>query len=119
MRMVRYSYAIIMKTSLGDRRGQLSLDCEQGNCQGVMTLLDTRSSITGTPEPGGQCELRGLLFYSNALMHSSSCAMLEQVTMGMAVTLCRAKYRSDACVTSAALPKCSSWRNCSSLSGLP
>ena len=61
MRMARYSYAIIMETSLGDRRGQLSLDCEQGNCQGVMTLLGTRSSLTGTPEPGGQCELRGLL----------------------------------------------------------
>ena len=62
---------------------------------------------------------RGLCFYAKAPMHSSSCAMLEQVTMGMAITLCRAKYRSDACVTSAALPSCCSHRSSSSLSGLP
>lgn len=61
MRMARYCYAIIMKTPLGDRLGQLSLDCEQGICHGVMTLLGTRSGITGTLEPGGRCELRGLL----------------------------------------------------------
>ncbi|MGN1018729.1 MAG: hypothetical protein ACI4O7_00010 [Aristaeellaceae bacterium] len=59
--MARYCYAITMETPLGDRRGQLSLDCEHGICQGVMTLLGTRSSITGTLEPGGKCELRGLL----------------------------------------------------------
>ncbi|MGN0971750.1 MAG: hypothetical protein ACI4OY_07315 [Aristaeellaceae bacterium] len=59
--MARYAYAITMETPLGDRCGQLLLECEQGICQGVMTLLGTRSSITGTLEPGGQCELRGLL----------------------------------------------------------
>ena len=42
-------------------------------------------------------------FYSKARMHSSSCAMPEQLTMGTAVTLCRAKYRRVSRVTSAAV----------------
>lgn len=59
--MARFSYAITMKTPLGDRRGQLSLDCEQGLCQGMMTLLGTRTSIHGTLDENGRCELKGML----------------------------------------------------------
>ena len=68
--------------------------------------------LTCLSPPGGASAeappflLHGAQSYSKALMHSSSCAMPEQLTMGMAVTLCRAKYRRDARVTSAALPSC-------------
>lgn len=59
--MARYSYVITMKTPLGERRGQLWLECEQGLCQGVMTLLGTQTSISGTIDASGRCELQGLL----------------------------------------------------------
>lgn len=59
--MARYSYLITMKTQLGERRGQLWLECEQGLCQGVMTLLGTQTRISGTLASDGRCQLQGLL----------------------------------------------------------
>lgn len=59
--MAHYLYDITMKTPLGDRRGQLSLDCENGHCQGSMTLLGTKTGIQGTLDETGHCELQGEL----------------------------------------------------------
>lgn len=56
-----YAYAITLKTPLGDRRGQLLLDCENGRCQGILTLLGVQTGVRGTLDETGRCELQGEL----------------------------------------------------------
>ncbi|MGN0747100.1 MAG: hypothetical protein ACI4ML_10530 [Aristaeellaceae bacterium] len=93
--MARYAYAITMKTPLGERRGQLSLDCEQGVCQGVMTLLGTRSGITGTLEPGGQCELRGLLCTLLRTIPYTAAGMLKPERLSLTLKAGNRSYPLD------------------------
>lgn len=59
--MAQYFYAITMKTPLGDRRGSLLLDCEDGQCRGILSLLGTKTGLRGTLDETGRCELRGEL----------------------------------------------------------
>lgn len=59
--MAQYFYDITMKTPLGDRHGQLSLDCENRRCHGTMTLLGTKTGLRGTLDETGRCELQGEL----------------------------------------------------------
>lgn len=61
MSVAHYLYDITMKTPLGDRRGQLSLDCENGYCHGILTLLGTKTSLHGTLDEARRCELQGEL----------------------------------------------------------
>lgn len=61
MRVDRYSYAITMKTPLGERKGQLSLDCGNGWCQGMLTLLGAQTFVQGTLDENWRCELKGEL----------------------------------------------------------
>lgn len=59
--MAQYVYAITMKTPLRDRIGQLLLDCEDRQCQGMLTLLGKKTRIQGTLDEMGHCELKGEL----------------------------------------------------------
>lgn len=59
--MAHYLYDITMKTPLGDRSGQLFLNCENRQCQGMLTLLGAKTHIQGTLDEKGCCELRGEL----------------------------------------------------------
>lgn len=61
MSVAHYLYDITMKTPLGDRIGQFLLDCENCYCQGMLTLLGTKTGIQGTLDETGHCELQGEL----------------------------------------------------------
>lgn len=61
MSVAHYFYDITMKTPLGDRSGQLFLNCENRQCQGMLTLLGTKTGIQGTLDETGHCELQGEL----------------------------------------------------------
>ena len=59
--MAHYLYSITMKTLIGERYGELMLECLQGTCSGFMTLLGTRHSIMGEIQPNGKGQFSGML----------------------------------------------------------
>lgn len=59
--MPEYMYDIILKTEIGDKKGQLALKINQNIVEGMCTLLGFTEPCSGFIDEKGNCTLRGRL----------------------------------------------------------
>lgn len=52
-------YQIVMRTPLGDKRGQLQMEVREQSISGYLDILGHRKPIHGRMEPDGRCQLEG------------------------------------------------------------
>lgn len=59
--MGSYLYAITVKTLIGERYGELTLDSLRGACSGTLGLLEMKSAVLGVIRQDGEGKVEGTL----------------------------------------------------------
>ncbi|MGN1404186.1 MAG: hypothetical protein ACI4XB_07685 [Ruminococcus sp.] len=56
-----YQYNIVLSAPIGDKIGTLSAEVQDGNVQGILSVMEHENPFHGTVDAKGNCEISGTL----------------------------------------------------------